>query len=79
MLRDEKRAVLIFERGFSKKSKGDMISGRGVGMDAVRHLFEEAGGRIWMDGPGSGSSAFVIQGELPATLYRLMSTMQKGA
>jgi PAS domain-containing protein/HPt (histidine-containing phosphotransfer) domain-containing protein len=75
----EKLAALIFESGFSTKSKVDMISGRGVGMDAVRHLFEEAGGRIWMDRPGTGSSAFVIKGELPATLYRLMATMQKGA
>jgi hypothetical protein len=48
-------------------------------MDAVRHLFEDAGGRIWIEGTGTGSSAFVIIGELPAALCRLMSTMQKGA
>jgi chemotaxis protein histidine kinase CheA len=75
----EKLTELIFESGFSTKSKADMISGRGVGMDAVRHLFEDAGGRIWIEGTGTGSSAFVIIGELPAALCRLMSTMQKGA
>jgi PAS domain-containing protein/HPt (histidine-containing phosphotransfer) domain-containing protein len=75
----EKLAELIFESGFSTKSKVDMISGRGVGMDAVRHLFEEAGGRIWIEEADRDSSAFVIRGELPATLYRLMSTLRKGA
>jgi chemotaxis protein histidine kinase CheA len=75
----EKLAEFIFESGFSTKARADMISGRGVGMDAVRHLFEEAGGRIWIERPQVGSSAFVILGELPASLYRLTETMRKGA
>jgi PAS domain-containing protein/HPt (histidine-containing phosphotransfer) domain-containing protein len=75
----EKLAEFIFESGFSTKAKVDMISGRGVGMDAVRHLFEEAGGRIWIESPNDGSSAFVILGELPSTLYRLTDRLQKGA
>jgi hypothetical protein len=48
-------------------------------MDAVRHLFEEVGGRIWIEWPEDGSSSFVILGELPATLYRLTDSLQKGA
>jgi chemotaxis protein histidine kinase CheA len=69
----------IFESGFSTKSKVDMISGRGVGMDAVRHLFEDAGGRIWIERPDQAASAFVIVGELPLALYRLTAPLQKGA
>jgi PAS domain-containing protein/HPt (histidine-containing phosphotransfer) domain-containing protein len=75
----EKLAEFIFESGFSTKDKVDLISGRGVGMDAVRHLFEEVGGRIWIEWPEDGSSSFVILGELPATLYRLTDSLQKGA
>jgi chemotaxis protein histidine kinase CheA/PAS domain-containing protein len=78
-LPSEKLAEFIFESGFSTKTKVDMISGRGVGMDAVRHLFEEAGGRIWIEWSNGGLHTFVIMGELPATLYRLTDPMQKGA
>ncbi len=78
-LPSDKLAEFIFESGFSTKAKVDMISGRGVGMDAVRHLFEDAGGRIWIEWPKEGPSAFVILGELPAALYRLTDEMQKGA
>ncbi|WP_141735991.1 7TM diverse intracellular signaling domain-containing protein [Oligoflexus tunisiensis] len=75
----EKMAEFIFESGFTTKTRADMISGRGIGMDAVRHLFEEAGGRIWIELPRDGSAPFVIRGELPASLYRLTDVMQKGA
>jgi two-component system chemotaxis sensor kinase CheA len=39
-------AELIFHPGFSTKSQVTDISGRGVGLDAVRHMMEEAGGSI---------------------------------
>jgi PAS domain-containing protein/HPt (histidine-containing phosphotransfer) domain-containing protein len=42
----EQLAQLIFESGFSTKDQVSRISGRGVGMDAVRRYIEEAGGSI---------------------------------
>jgi hypothetical protein len=39
-------AQFIFAPGFSTKGEADMISGRGIGMDAVRLLVEESGGTI---------------------------------
>ncbi len=39
-------AQLIFAPGFSTKGEASMISGRGIGMDAVRLLVEESGGEI---------------------------------
>ncbi|MFW7381377.1 MAG: 7TM diverse intracellular signaling domain-containing protein [Oligoflexus sp.] len=42
----EELAQLIFESGFSTKTVVSSISGRGVGMDAVRVYLERLGGRI---------------------------------
>jgi len=39
-------AQLIFEPGFTTKDQANMISGYGIGMDAVRLLVEESGGTI---------------------------------
>jgi PAS domain-containing protein len=39
-------AQFIFAPGFSTRSEANMISGRGIGMDAVRLLVEESGGTI---------------------------------
>lgn len=39
-------AQFIFAPGFSTKGEANMISGRGIGMDAVRLLVEESGGAI---------------------------------
>ena len=43
---DEKVAMLIFESNLSTAQKVDQISGRGVGMDAVKAFLEEEGGSI---------------------------------
>ncbi|HET9238320.1 MAG TPA: 7TM diverse intracellular signaling domain-containing protein [Oligoflexus sp.] len=45
-LRPEDIAPFIFVPGFSTKGEASMISGRGIGMDAVRLLVEESGGTI---------------------------------
>ncbi|HYX38360.1 MAG TPA: ATP-binding protein [Oligoflexus sp.] len=39
-------AELIFESGLSAKDEAGMISGRGIGLDAVRDLCQEIGGTI---------------------------------
>ena len=43
---DDQVAELIFEQGFSTKDDISAISGRGVGMDAVRTTIHELGGQI---------------------------------
>jgi two-component system chemotaxis sensor kinase CheA len=45
-LRAEDIAPFIFVPGFSTKGETSMISGRGIGMDAVRLLVEESRGTI---------------------------------
>ena len=45
-LSDQEVAESIFEAGLSTASKVTDISGRGVGMDAVKHLIEDAGGKV---------------------------------
>jgi len=39
-------ARLIFEAGLSTKSSVSDISGRGVGLDAVKRYVEQAGGKV---------------------------------
>ena len=57
---------LIFEAGFSTAEKVSDVSGRGVGMDAVRRSIEELGGQIGLSSrPGEGTT-FTIK--IPLTL-----------
>jgi len=55
---DEAQALrLIFAPGFSTASKITEVSGRGVGMDAVRIAIEQLGGRIDIaSAPGDGTT-----------------------
>ncbi len=39
-------ADCIFHSGFSTRDQATLISGRGLGMDAVRSILQEAGGLI---------------------------------
>jgi two-component system chemotaxis sensor kinase CheA len=54
---DDRAALkLITLPGFSTAAQTDTISGRGVGMDAVRTAVEELGGRLTLDAtPGRGT------------------------
>ena len=45
----EKIAQLIFEPGFSTAEKVTEVSGRGVGMDAVKGFVEDEGGTITLE------------------------------
>ncbi len=64
---DMARAIeLLFTPGFSTRDRADDISGRGVGMDAVRAKVRELGGEVLMTSePGAGSTAQI---RLPLTL-----------
>jgi two-component system chemotaxis sensor kinase CheA len=54
-LADEAAVDLVFAAGFSTAGRVSDVSGRGVGMDAVRAAVSELGGRIALDNrPGQG-------------------------
>jgi hypothetical protein len=64
-------AQLVFAPGFSTASRVGEVSGRGVGMDAVKAFVEEAGGRIELRllAPATGHEAYLAfetRIELPA-------------
>ena len=52
---------LIFASGLSTKTEVTDLSGRGVGMDAVRASIREAGGSIVVDSEAGKGSRFVIK------------------
>lgn len=62
---DEKQALeLIFSSGFSTSQKVSEISGRGVGLDAVKNLVDEANGKIEVNtksGIGTTFSVYLPQ------------------
>ena len=64
---DMARAIeLLFTPGFSTREQADDISGRGIGMDAVRATVRELGGEVLLTSePGAGSTAQI---RLPLTL-----------
>jgi two-component system chemotaxis sensor kinase CheA len=64
---DAARAIeLLFTPGFSTREQTDDISGRGVGMDAVRAKVRELGGEVLLSSePGQGTTAQI---RLPLTL-----------
>jgi len=64
---DGPRAIeLLFAPGFSTRDEADDISGRGVGMDAVRAKVRELGGEVLLTSePGQGTTAQI---RLPLTL-----------
>jgi len=69
---------IIFMPGFSTAEKVTDVSGRGVGMDAVRDSIGELGGRIEIDtivGQGSTFSIYLplSLSVIPATVFRVNS------
>lgn len=65
-LTDEAAVGLVFAAGFSTAARVSDLSGRGVGMDAVRAAVERAGGRVEIAStPGAGTR---VRLALPLTL-----------
>lgn len=65
-LTEEEAKGLIFHPGFSTKEQADDISGRGIGMDVVRHSIEILNGTIdFQTAVGKGSKVTI---KLPLTL-----------
>ncbi|MEC7181931.1 MAG: ATP-binding protein, partial [Bdellovibrionota bacterium] len=48
-LKDEELIQLIFDQGISSKEKVTDVSGRGVGMDAIKAEAEKVGGKVWVE------------------------------
>lgn len=56
----EEKINLIFEQGISTKEEANHISGRGVGMSAVKQSVEECGGRIKVDNREGYGTIFTL-------------------
>ncbi len=77
LLSDIDAINLIFAPGFSGAAKITDVSGRGVGMDAVKTKIEALGGNITIEStPGKGSK---IQLQLPLTIAIIQSLMVRVA
>lgn len=62
----EQKMALLFAGNASRRSEADTVSGRGVGLDAVREAIEAAGGEIRAHSePGQG---FRLELEIPVPL-----------
>jgi len=60
-LSDREKQMLIFKPGFSTEEEVTTLSGRGVGMDAMRHEVENMGGTLNLDSePGKGTTFFIF-------------------
>lgn len=71
-LTDEEVYELLFKSGFSTADVVSDISGRGVGLDAVKNKIESLGGAITVNSTEGQGSIFTIQ--LPLTLS-ILSTL----
>jgi len=65
-LSDEDALQLIFQPGFSTAREVGLISGRGVGMDAVKNTVENMGGYVTLDTAVGRGATFTLH--LPKTI-----------
>lgn len=73
---DQETAQLIFESGVSTAESLSNISGRGVGMDAVRNFIKENGGDVELELTAAGNDqgrGFKIKLKLPANTVLAMN------
>lgn len=76
----DERAILalIFQPGFSTTSVATATSGRGVGMDVVRHEVTRLGGHIHIASTGGGGTTFTITVPLTLATTRAILVEQAG-
>ncbi|HEU4451520.1 MAG TPA: ATP-binding protein, partial [Longimicrobium sp.] len=53
-------AELIFRPGFSTRARSDTVSGRGIGLDAVKQRVTALRGTLTVDSPPNGGTRFVL-------------------
>lgn len=57
---------LIFHPGFTTQNEVNLLSGRGVGMDAVLKAVERMGGKLWVrTEPGKGTEMSIVLNRAP--------------
>jgi two-component system chemotaxis sensor kinase CheA len=72
---DEEALSLIFSPGFSTSAQVDEVSGRGVGLDIVRHRLEAIQGRVDVRSqPGAGTRFRIAVPLTLAVVYSLLVT-----
>jgi two-component system chemotaxis sensor kinase CheA len=74
-MNDNEVLMLICEPGFSTAREITDISGRGVGMDVVKHLVEAFNGRLVIDSQKGKGTKFTLQ--LPLTLAIIQALLVK--
>lgn len=72
----EALANIIFTAGFSTKEQLNTISGRGVGMEAVRQLVAELGGDIQLHIP-QGENLFVVATPAETIAFKVLIRLPK--
>jgi chemotaxis protein histidine kinase CheA len=72
-LRDEEVFALVFSPGFSTAEGPTDVSGRGVGMDAVKHAIEALGGRAEIASSSGRGARFRLRVPAPKTRAELTS------
>jgi two-component system chemotaxis sensor kinase CheA len=74
----EELVELAFRPGLSTAASVSDISGRGVGMDAVRSTLESLGGAVWMETrPGAGTTA-MLRVPIAAAVQRVLLVVLGG-
>jgi two-component system chemotaxis sensor kinase CheA len=62
----EQKMDLIFSSGLSTKEQTSELSGRGVGMDAVRHYLHSIGGSIQVESILGKGTTFILTSPIPS-------------
>jgi two-component system chemotaxis sensor kinase CheA len=74
----EEIVEMAFHPGLSTATSVSNISGRGVGMDAVRSTLESLGGAVWLETrPGAGTTA-VLRVPIAAAVQRVLLVVLGG-
>jgi len=60
-LTDKEIIQLIFHQGLSAKDQVSNLSGRGVGMDAIKSEAEKIGGKVWVESEIDVGTTFIAQ------------------
>jgi two-component system chemotaxis sensor kinase CheA len=70
---------IISRPAFSTSEKADQLSGRGVGLDAVRHAVEQAGGKVRLETQVGRGTSFFIELPLSVAIVPLLLVEEGGA
>ena len=72
---DDEILQMIFQAGLSTKDKVSKISGRGVGLSAVKFEVETLGGRVWVESVLGQGTTFYIEFPNMATNFKQLKNI----